>query len=728
METKKVIITGATGLVGSALLKTFSNDPSFKTVGAYFYPEQAGLVYLDITKEDSVRDIFEKEKPDVIVHAAANPNVDFCETNPEETRRTNVVGSEILIKYAKKYGTKFVFLSSDYVFDGKEGPYEEDAEPNPINEYGWQKLEVEKIMQNALDDYIIARTTVVYGWEILGKNFMARLIENNKNKVSTKVPIDQIGSPTYSNNLAQAIKILVEKNKKGIYNITGGEQIDRFEFAKLACKIFGLDEQLIMPITTAELNQKAKRPLLLGLITDKLKKDTGMHIAAPEEGLVLMREENMQDERKEIMKLAEKFYKNKYLNKKFIPGQTPVPCAGKVFDEKEICASIDASMDFWLTAGRYAQEFEEKFSKIIGRKYCSLTNSGSSANLLAVSALTSPKLGARQLKPGDEIITVAASFPTTVNPVIQNGLVPVFIDVKLGTYNADERILAEAVTDKTKGIILAHTLGNPFNMDALLALAKKHNLFVIEDCCDALGSTYNGKPLGSFGDISTFSFYPAHHITMGEGGAVATNDALLKKLINSFRDWGRDCWCDTGQDNSCGKRFCWKLGDLPYGYDHKYIYSHIGYNLKITEMQAAIGVAQLEKLPGFIEARKRNFNMLYQALSRFNEWLILPESEQNAEPCWFGFPITVKDNAGFTRLDLVNFLEENKIATRALFSGNLIKQPAYAEIKHRVHGTLTNTDKIMNDMFWIGVYPGINAEMMAYIIETFNKFFEQLNK
>ncbi len=434
----------------------------------------------------------------------------------------------------------------------------------------------------------------------------------------------------------------------------------------------------------------------------------------------------MSDERKEVMEKAAEFYRKAHARKAFVPGQTPVPCAGKVFDEKEICASIDASLDFWLTAGRYAAEFEEKFASVVGRKHCSLTNSGSSANLLAVSALTSPKLGDRQLKPGDEIITVAASFPTTVNPIIQNSLVPVFVDIKLGTYNADEKKITEAITEKTKGIILAHTLGNPFNVGAVLELARKHNLFVIEDCCDALGSKYDGTPIGSFGDISTFSFYPAHHITMGEGGAAATNDALLKKLINSFRDWGRDCWCDTGKDNTCGKRFCWKLGDLPYGYDHKYIYSHIGYNLKITEMQAAIGVAQLEKLSGFIEARKRNFNLLYQALSRFKEWLILPESEQNAEPCWFGFPITVKDNAGFTRLELVNFLEENKIATRTLFAGNLIKQPAYAGIKHRVHGTLANTDKIMNDLFWIGVYPGLTQEMIEYIIEKFNEFFSRI--
>jgi CDP-6-deoxy-D-xylo-4-hexulose-3-dehydrase len=385
---------------------------------------------------------------------------------------------------------------------------------------------------------------------------------------------------------------------------------------------------------------------------------------------------------------------------------------------------VESSLDFWLTTGRYAEQFETQFAKVMGMKHALLCNSGSSANLLAVTALTSPRLKKRALKDGDEVITVAAGFPTTVNPILQNRLVPVFVDVQLGTYDATMESIEAAIGPKTKAIVMAHTLGNPFNLDGVMSIAKEHNLFVVEDTCDAVGATYNDKPVGSFGDISTTSFYPAHHITMGEGGCVLVKSAPMKKIVESLRDWGRDCWCPPGNDNTCGRRFDWQLGELPYGYDHKYVYSHIGYNLKLTDMQAAVGVAQLKKLPDFIEARRRNFNRLYAGLKKFEEVLILPETTPKSNPSWFGFAITIRPGAPFSRLDLVQHIESRRIGTRLLFGGNLMRQPAYIGMPHRVVGPLTNADIITDNTFWLGVYPGLTDEMVDFMIATVAEFIE----
>ncbi len=430
-----------------------------------------------------------------------------------------------------------------------------------------------------------------------------------------------------------------------------------------------------------------------------------------------------QELREAVFQAVREFYAFKHAPKPFIPGVTPVPVSGKVFDEREMTLLADSGLDFWLTTGRFAESFEKRFAKRLGLAHAILTNSGSSANLLAVSALTSPFLGDKRLKPGDEVVTVAASFPTTVNPMLQNRLVPVFVDVELGTYGPTAESLERAVTDKTRAIMIAHTLGNPFELDAAVRLAEKRGLWLIEDSCDALGSTYNGRTVGTFGDLATYSFYPAHHITMGEGGAVATANGRLHKLLESFRDWGRDCWCAPGKDNTCGKRFDWQLGELPCGYDHKYTYSHVGYNLKATDMQAAVGVAQLDKLDGFIAARKRNFKLLHDGLSRFEEHLILPRATPGSDPSWFGFPITVKAGAPFKREKLTLFLESRKIATRLLFGGNILRQPYFKDVPHRVVGSLANTDAVMNGTFWIGVFPGITEEMVAYVLEQFEAFF-----
>lgn len=430
----------------------------------------------------------------------------------------------------------------------------------------------------------------------------------------------------------------------------------------------------------------------------------------------------------QILALVADYHTQAFPTQTFVPGKTPVPVAGRVFDADDLIHLVDSSLDFWLTTGRYADQFEREFAHFLGVRHALLCNSGSSANLLALSALTSPQLGERQLLPGDEVITVAAGFPTTVNPIVQHGLTPVFLDITLPTYDMDMRDLEEAISPKTKAIMLAHTLGNPFDLETVMAVAKRHNLWVIEDNCDALGSTYQGQATGSFGDFATVSFYPAHHITMGEGGCVLTNRVQLKKLVESFRDWGRDCWCAPGKDNTCGKRFDWQLGELPEGYDHKYTYAHIGYNLKLTDMQAAIGVAQLKKLPGFIEARKRNWQLLYTGMKPFEEFFILPEATPNSDPSWFGFLLTVRTEAPFTRNDLIRHLEDHKIGTRLLFGGNLIRQPAYQSVPYRVVGTLANTDLIMNQTFWVGVYPGLTEPMLDYVIDTVGAFVRTRTK
>ena len=407
----------------------------------------------------------------------------------------------------------------------------------------------------------------------------------------------------------------------------------------------------------------------------------------------------------------------------FEPGITVVPPAGKVVGAEERQMMVDASLDAWLTTGRFNDEFEKRLAKLIGVEFLITVNSGSSANLVAFNTLTSPKLGSRAIQPGDEVIGVAAGFPTTVNPILQFGAVPVFVDVELGTYNIDASLIEAAITPKTKAIMLAHTLGNPYNLEVIVALCKKYKLWLIEDCCDALGSTYNGQMVGTFGDIGTMSFYPAHHITMGEGGAVFMNDPDLKTIAESFRDWGRDCYCAPGKDNTCGQRFCCKLGTLPEGYDHKYTYSHLGYNLKITDMQAACGVAQLDRAAGFVQARKDNFAYLKDRLQSCAEFMILPEATENSDPSWFGFPLTLKPEANVSRVDLLTYLDQHKIGTRLLFAGNLTRQPYMIGRNFRVSGELTNTDRVMHDTFWIGVFPGLTREMLDFTVSKLEEFF-----
>lgn len=426
--------------------------------------------------------------------------------------------------------------------------------------------------------------------------------------------------------------------------------------------------------------------------------------------------------RQEISNLVQQYADIVYAPKPFVPGKTPVPVSGKVIGAEELKNMVDASLDGWLTTGRFNAMFEERLAKYLGVKHLITVNSGSSANLVAFSTLTSPKLGDRAIMQGDEVIGVAAGFPTTVNPIIQFGAVPVFVDVDLATHNIDASKIEEAISPKTKAIMLAHSLGNPFNLDVVTALCEKYNLWLVEDCCDALGATYNGQLVGTFGDIATLSFYPAHHITMGEGGAVFTNNAELKQIAESFRDWGRDCYCPPGRDNTCNKRFCWKLGNLPEGYDHKYTYSHLGYNLKISDMQAACALAQLDRLHEFIAARKANFAYLKERLQSCADFLHLPEATPNSDPSWFGFPVVLKENSGVKRVDLLNYLDQNKIGTRLLFAGNLTRQPYMIGRNYRISGMLTNTDVVMNQTFWLGVFPGLQTAHLDYIAEKLEEF------
>lgn len=424
-----------------------------------------------------------------------------------------------------------------------------------------------------------------------------------------------------------------------------------------------------------------------------------------------------------VSELVEAAYSELHPARDFVPGESAVPVTGKVFGTEELNAAVRASLDFWLTSGPYTEKFESRFAKTVGMRHAFMVNSGSSANLLALSALTSPKLGERALKPGDEVLTVAAGFPTTVTPILQNGLIPVYVDIDLATYVANEDALEAAISPNTRAIMMAHTLGNPFNLELVQRLAEKYNLWVIEDSCDGLGGTYKGQQLGSFGDLSTFSFYPAHHITTGEGGAVMVKKAAHKTIVESFRDWGRDCWCPPGCDNTCLKRYEWTLGELPEGYDHKYTYSHLGYNLKSGDIQAAIGLAQLDRLESFIELRRRNWNYLRNGLQGLEEFLFLPEAAPDSNPSWFGFALTVKPGGPKTRNQIVQDLNEAKIATRLLFGGNLLRQPAFADTPRRVVGDLTNTDIVMNDTFWIGVWPGLTIPMLDYVITQLSEIF-----
>lgn len=738
MGSPKVAVIGASGLVGQALTRVLESH-HYEVSGTYANRPVDGLSHLDITDAARVHDHFRRVQPQAVFLTAALTHVDYCETHSEEAFRVNTEGAINVAREAVSCGSKLIFYSTDYVFDGREGPYDEKDQPGPVSIYGKSKLEAEQAIQAVLKDALILRSTVIFGWERSSRNFAMQVYHELQSGKSMRVPEDQFGTPTLVDYLAEASVRLFQQATDGIVNVVGKDLLSRADFGKTLAKVFGLDASLIESVPTAALNQHAQRPLRGGLKSEKLRQLLGTEAMALEEALKRLRRHwradaqityVKQDRRGESARLAaeifertQRYYELVHKERKFVPFKTPVPYSGRVFGEEEMVSLIDSALDFWLTLGPYGDLFENKMKKFFGARDFVLVNSGSSANLVAVSAMMSPYLE-NPLRESDEVITPAVTFPSTLAPIVQNGLVPVFVDAEVKTYNINPRLLEQALSPRTRAIVVPHTLGNPCDLDMIGEFAREHRLFLIEDACDALGSTFRGKLVGTFGEIGTLSFFPAHHMTMGEGGGVIINRAQFARIVRSLRDWGRDCWCAPGESNTCTKRFGWQLGDLPQGYDHKYIYSHIGYNLKPTDLQAAIGVVQADRIGGFIERRRQNFWKLYRALEPYQDFVFLPERDPRSEPAWFGFPITVKSEV--SKRELVQWLEAAKIETRAIFAGNILRQPGYSKIRCRVVGALEQADVIMRDSFFIGVYPGLTEEMIDFMIERLKGFFAQL--
>lgn len=740
MASLKAAVIGASGLVGQALMRVLENN-QYEVAGTYATHSGDGWAALDIADASQVRDWFRRVQPQTVFLTAALTNVEYCEEHPDEAFRINVAGARNIAQEAARWRSKLVFYSTDYIFDGESGPYDEQAEPSPVSIYGKSKAEGEKVIQELLEDYLILRTTIVYGWNRRSKNFAMQVCQKLQAGTPMQVADDQIGNPTLVDYLAEASIRLLQQETRGIVNVVGKERLARAEFGKALARTFALDPEMIQPVPTAQLKQRALRPLRGGLKVEKLRRLLGTEAMSLDEALKRLRRQWRGDVQityakedrsgepariaREIFERVKEYYELVHREKKFIPFQTPVPYAGRVFDEREMSSLVDSALDFWLTLGPYGDLFEKKMRGFFGARDFILVNSGSSANLVAVGALISPDLEGHLAK-GDEVITPAVTFPSTLAPIIQNGLIPVFVDAEVDTCNINPQLIEGAISPRTRALVIPHTLGNPCDMDIIGEIARRHHLFLVEDTCDALGSTFHGRLVGTFGDIGTLSFYPAHHITMGEGGGVIINRAIFSKIARSLRDWGRDCWCAAGESNTCTKRFGWRLGELPEGYDHKYIYSHIGYNLKPTDLQAAVGVVQADRIPDFVAKRRENFHRLYQALKPYQDFIILPRLDPRSQPAWFGFPITVKE--GVSKQALVQWLEAARIETRAVFGGNILRQPGYANIERRVCGDLAQSDKIMRDTFFIGVYPGLTPPMIDFMIERLQSFFQTAKK
>jgi len=699
-------------------------------------PFPGGLA-LDITDSDAVRRCFDEVSPDLVFVAVMPPGgADYCETHPDELDLLNVESTRTIAERAVDSGTKVVYYSSDYVFDGENGPYTEEDEPSPINAYGRSKLDAENVIQAICPDFLIIRTTAVFAWDRTSPNFAMQVWDRLQAGEPMKVPDDQIGNPTLASYLAEASVRLVQQSETGIFNVVGNDLLPRSVLGKALARAMALDQALIEPVPTSALDQLAPRPLNAGLSTDKLTEALGTEPPSLRDSLKVFRRNwrsathtpqtvaSISPEasklKRQILDRVSEYYRLVHGPEEFVPYESRVQYAGRVFGEEEMRNLADSSLDFWLTLGPYGDLFESRMRRYFGSASFSLVNSGSSANLTAILALMSPQVE-RPLVSGDEVLTPAVTFPTTLAPLVHGGLVPVFVDCQLGTYNIDPDQIEAAVSDKTRAIVVPHTLGNPCDMDVITDVAKRHDLFLMEDSCDALGSRFNDQLVGTFGDIATLSFYPAHHITLGEGGGVVVNDPKLSRIVQSVRDWGRDCWCASGESNTCGQRFGWQLGDLPRGYDHKYTYSNLGYNFKPTDMQAAVGVAQMDRLEGFVARRNSNFSRLYKGLEEYEDRILLPIADDRAEPSWFGFPITVRD--GVSKNELVQALEKANIETRSVFGGNITLQPGYAGINARIHGELVNTDRVMRDTFFIGVYPGLGDVQVDFMLDRFTEFF-----
>jgi len=732
----KALVVGGSGMVGGALLRTLMRV-GIVAVGTCWAQSRPGMRTLKLPDKDQVKSCFDAERPDVVFVAVNTPGgADFCEDHAAEPYALNVQGTTNLMACAAEAGSKVVYYSSDYVFDGAKGPYREEDQPCPINVYGRTKWEAEEIIRAATPEHLIIRTTAVFGWDRTSRNFAMQVWEHLQAGNVFRVPEDQLGNPTLSDYLAEASVRLVQNEARGTFNIVGKDLMPRSELGKALARTMALDPDLIVPVPTVNLGQRAPRPLRGGLIVEKLEKVLNTEPLALHESLKRFRRQwrsdtyvgyaptrgsgEAEDLKRDILNKVKQYHQMVHQPPPFIPYETRVQYSGRVYGSEEMINLIDSSLDFWLTLGPYGDLFEHKMKEFFAARDFVLVNSGSSANLTAVLTLLSKQLD-KPLQPGDEVITPAVTFPTTLAPLVHSGLIPVFVDCEVGTYNVNPALLEDALSHRTRAIMIPHTLGNPCDMDIICDLAQRYDLYLIEDTCDALGSTFRGKLVGTFGDLATLSFFPAHHITMGEGGGVVVNNPRLSRIVRSVRDWGRDCWCAPGESNTCGKRFGWELGGLPKGYDHKYIYSNLGYNFKPTDMQAAIGVAQMERIPEFIRQRRSNFSRLYEGLQSYQDWLVLPKLDARSEPSWFALPITVQN--GLARSELIQWLEKANIETREVFGGDIRKQPGYMDIPCRVHGSLPETHRVMNDTFFIGVYPGLTETMIEFILDRVAKFF-----
>lgn len=732
----KALVIGASGLVGRALMGVLEAN-CIEVIGTACSRLNQGLRGLDLTHAEEIQSGLADACPDVVFLPAALTNVDYCEEHPEEAFATNVVPVREIIPQVARTKALLVYYSTDYVFDGSNGPYGEETPPNPLSVYGRTKADAEKAIQESGIRHLILRTTIVYGWDPASKNMAMQIWRRLSAGERLRVPSDQVGNPTLVDYLAEVSLRLVETGIEGVVHVVGRDLLPRSDFAAAVARVFGLDSQLIDPVSTAELSQLAPRPLHAGLKTEKLYKLLGTEPMALDEALKRLRRQwraatyhgigskrpssRAEALKGEILDKVADYYEFAHHSRPFTPFKSRINYAGRVFGAEEMRNATEAVLDFWLTLGAWGERTEHKLREFLDSRDVVLVNSGSSATLTAVASLMSPLLP-DPLHPGDEVITPAVTFPTTVAPLVQNGLIPVFVDAEVGTYNINPALLKGAISSRTRALMLPHTLGNPLDLDVVCDLAQRYNLYLIEDCCDALGTKWGGKRVGTFGDLAALSFYPAHHITMGEGGGVIVNKAQYGRIVRSVRDWGRDCWCAPGESNTCGKRFGWCIGELPLGFDHKYTYSQLGYNLKPTDLQAAIGAAQVDRLDSFIAARNRNFKRLYTGLQPFADLLILPRWLPKADPAWFGFPITVTDR--ISRRALVRWLEDSNIETREIFGGNILRQPGYRNIPHRVFGSLEESDRIMRNAFFIGVYPGLTDEMIDFVLSRFAEFFK----
>ncbi len=709
----------------------------FAAVGTRHSQARPGLVPLDVGDAAAVRATIDRVKPSVVFIAYNSAGgVDWCEDHPDETLDQHVGGARRILEAAATHRARVVFFSTDYIFDGAAGPYREDAPPSPISVYGRAKRDAEALVAAYAHGALIVRTTAVISWDRSSRNFAMTVWNVLSSGAPLRAPNDQWCNPTLAEFLAEATVRLVQEGATGIFNISGKTRMTRADLAVSLAKAMALDAALIQPMTTQALGQRAARPLQAGFDTAKLTEALGTEPLDLAASLQRLKRQWRADTyvahgpqraagaaealKAEILEKVREYHALAHTRPAFVPGRSRVNYAGRVFGPEELANLVDSSLDFWLTMGPYGELFESRMKRYFGARDFALVNSGSTANLTAVMALMSRQLD-RPLVAGDEVITPAVTFPTTLAPLVHAGIIPVFVDCEVDTCNVDPALIEAAISPKTRAVMIPHTLGNPCDLDAIGDVVTRHGLLLVEDCCDALGSTFNGRMVGTFGDLATLSFFPAHHITMGEGGGVVVNAGRLSAIVKSVRDWGRDCWCAPGESNTCGKRFGWQLGELPCGYDHKYTYSNLGYNFKPTDMQAAIGVAQMDRLPAFIAARRANFRKLYEGLQQYADRLILPRLDPRADPSWFALPITVQ--GGVSRRALVHWLEHANIETREVFGGNILKQPGYMGIPMRQAGSLEGTDRIMRDTFFIGVYPGLTDEMIAYVLDTFAAFF-----